>query len=192
MIVVKDLCKQYDGKQVLQDFCSSWEDTDTICLMGKSGQGKTTLLRILAGLEQADSGSISGIKEKKISMVFQENRLLHGFSVWENLCCVCHTQAQRDKILPMLEQMGLSAWVHKPVETLSGGMQRRIAIARALLVDFDILLLDEPFQGLDTQTRQTMISMIQMLTKNKFICMSTHHAQEVTEIHGKIVEIIKN
>ena len=191
MIVIKDLCKQYDGKPILQNFCCAWEETDTICLMGKSGQGKTTLLRILAGLEQADSGSICGIQEKKVSMVFQENRLLSGFSVWENLCCVCHTKAQKDKILPMLEKMGLSAWVHQPVELLSGGMQRRIAIARALLVDFDILLLDEPFQGLDTQTRQTMMDMIQTLTKNKFVCMSTHHAQEVTEIDGKMIEISK-
>lgn len=191
MIVIKDLCKQYDGKPILQNFCCAWEDTDIICLMGKSGQGKTTLLRILAGLEQADSGSISGIRQKKISMVFQENRLLSGFSVWENLCCVCHTQLQKDKILPMLGQMGLSAWVHQPVELLSGGMQRRIAIARALLLDFDILLMDEPFQGLDMQTKQTIIAMVKERTKNKFVCMSTHHAQEVEEIQGKIIEITK-
>lgn len=191
MIVVKDLCKQYDGKMVLDGFCCAWEEQDTICLMGKSGQGKTTLLRILAGLERPDDGKIQGMEQKKISMVFQENRLLDGFTVWENLHCVCHTEAQKKKILPLLEQMGLSEWVKKPVSALSGGMQRRVAIARALLVDFDVLLMDEPFQGLDMQTRQNVIHIIKAMTKDKFVCMSTHNAQEVIEMDGKIVEIIK-
>ncbi len=191
MVVVKDLYKQYHGNVVLDGFCCEWEAHDTICLMGKSGQGKTTLLRILAGLEQPDSGKICGMEHKKISMVFQENRLLSGFTVWENLYCVCKNAAQKNNIFPILEQMGLSQWGKKPVDNLSGGMQRRVAIARALLVDFDVLLLDEPFQGLDVHTRQNVIQMIQEMTRNKLVCMSTHHVQEALEMHGKIVEITK-
>ncbi len=192
MIIIKDLCKQYDGKMVLDGFCCEWQAYDTICLMGKSGQGKTTLLRILAGLEQADSGIIQGMQHKKISMVFQENRLLEGFTVWENLYCVCQNTAQKNAILPILEKMGISGWAKKPVDILSGGMQRRVAIARALLVDFDVLLMDEPFQGLDVHTKQHIIQIIQDMTKDKLVCMSTHHKEEALKMHGKVIEMTKN
>ena len=103
--------------------------------MGKSGLGKTTLLRILMGLEKYDAGSIEGMENKKISAVFQEDRLCENLSAVTNVAIVCEKNVTLQEIRKELENIGLSGSTEKPVKELSGGMKRRVAIIRSIMAD---------------------------------------------------------
>ena len=125
--------------------------------MGESGCGKTTLLRIIAGLEDF-SGSISQVPSGGISMVFQEDRLLPWRTALENVALV--RDGSSGEAMCLLDAMELSAEAGKLPGALSGGMQRRVALARALNFDGDMLLLDEPFKGLDEALRARVIAAV--------------------------------
>lgn len=181
--------KQYGEHIVFSDFSYEIAEGTKLCVMGRSGRGKTTLLRMLLGLEKPDQGYIEGLEAKQIRAVFQENRLLQEFSVRENLRCVCRNKQQTAQISNLLEKLGLIDWEEQPVSVLSGGMQRRLAIGRALLVDSDVLLLDEPFSGLDTQTKQQMIQLILTYAKEKILIVTTHTAEDVSLLGAKVLQI---
>lgn len=181
--------KQYGEHIVFSDFSYEIAEGTKLCVMGRSGRGKTTLLRMLLGLEKPDQGYIEGLEAKQIRAVFQENRLLQEFSVRENLRCVCRNKQQTAQISNLLEKLGLIDWEEQPVSVLSGGMQRRLAIGRALLVDSDVLLLDEPFSGLDAQTKQQMIQLILTYAKEKILIVTTHTAEDVSLLGAKVLQI---
>ena len=162
---------------------------EVLCLMGKSGRGKTTLLRMLMGLEQPDAGSITGLEHQKISVVFQEDRLLPGFTVRQNLYSVCDSTAQQAYMMQLLTALGLDDWIDKEVSILSGGMQRRVAICRALLVPYDFLILDEPFRGLDEKTKEIAIKLVLQEAKGRTILLSTHDMDEGKMMGGKILNL---
>ena len=128
--------------------------------MAPSGTGKTTLFRILMGLETPDSGTIDGLKNLKISAVFQEDRLLEGYDVLTNLRFVCRQRLSDAELsayaAALLPQNALS----QPVCEFSGGMKRRLSLLRALLVPFDLLILDEPFNGLDSENRKKAAALV--------------------------------
>lgn len=189
-IIVSNLCKSYDGKAVLTDFNATFPTGKTTCLLGRSGCGKTTLLHILMGLVKADSGEISGIP-RKISAVFQENRLCTGLSVGRNAALACPGRLSPLEIIAHLEEVGLAGkeLLHRPIDTLSGGMQRRIAIIRAVLAEGDLLLLDEPFQGLDPRTRLQTMAYLQAHTRNKTLIMVTHSREEAELMGGSYIEM---
>lgn len=189
MIRLQHVSKQYGEYIIFSDFSYEIEDGARLCIMGRSGRGKTTLLRMLLNLEKPDHGYIEGIKDKKIRAVFQENRLLPDFSVRENLRCVCKTKQQTAQISKMLEKLDLIAWEHQPVSVLSGGMQRRIAIGRALLAESDILVLDEPFSGLDLQTKRNMVQVILEYAKEKILIVTTHMPEDVALLGAKVLQI---
>jgi NitT/TauT family transport system permease protein len=152
-VKLEHLSKGYGSLTVLEDFSLTLPSQGVVALMGQSGCGKTTLLRLLAGLEQPDQGSIQ-LGGRKISMVFQEDRLLPGLTAKANILAVLPAGEESSALADrMLEACGLSAAAHKLPEELSGGMRRRVAIARAIAYGGDILLLDEPFKGLDEQTK---------------------------------------
>ena len=146
------LSKSFDNKVVLDNFCLELPKSGTVVLMGPSGCGKTTWMRILAGLETPDSGRITHEKQR-LSMVFQEDRLLGGVTALENILAVLD---RRDTALAMawLTHMGIADACHLLPVALSGGMRRRLAIARAMAYGSDLMLLDEPFAGLDDITRE--------------------------------------
>lgn len=153
-IRVTGLWKSYGKKTVLQDFSAVFEEGKTTCIMAPSGKGKTTLLRILMGLEKADRGSVEGIKGKKKSVVFQEDRLCENLSTGANVRLVVKGKTGRSRQFQEtmsrgFSRMGLADCISQPARELSGGMRRRAAILRALYADWDILFLDEPFKGLD-------------------------------------------
>ena len=190
-IIIDKLSKSYDGQKVLEDLSVTFPDKSFTCLMGKSGIGKTTLLNILMGLEQADNGKITGLNDKKISAVFQENRLCNNLTALLNIKMVIDgsSKISDSEIIRYLDRIGLGDELKKPVSDFSGGMKRRVAILRALLADFDLLIMDEPLKGLDDATKMDVINLIKELTKEKTVIMTTHDDSEANIFSAQIISL---
>lgn len=190
-IIIKNLSKAYDGIPVLNDFSHVFKEGSTTCIMGKSGVGKTTLLSILMGLEQADSGQIEGLSDKKISAVFQEDRLCMNLTALLNIKMVLKKEStfSDEKILGLLSRIGIDATDKKTVSEYSGGMRRRVAILRALLADYYLLIMDEPFKGLDPETKSSVIALIKELTAGKTVILTTHDPTDVDALAGEVLII---
>ncbi len=170
-IVIRGLNKSFAGKQVLKDYCRTFRAGEQNLLEGPSGFGKTTILNLLMGLETPDSGVIEGVPEK-ISCVFQEDRLCEDFSAIANARI---PGASEKEAAGMLASLGLGEDLRTKCRDLSGGMKRRVALARALLADFDLLLLDEPFTGLDADSRRLAEEAIARRAAGKTVIL-VHHA----------------
>ena len=190
-IVIENLSKAYDGQKVLDNLSVTFPEKTFTCLMGKSGAGKTTLLSILMGLEKADVGFVTGLDDKKISVVFQENRLCNNLTALLNIKMVIDKESgiPDAKLLEYLRRIGLGEDVKKPVQEYSGGMKRRVAILRALLADFDLLIMDEPLKGLDDATKMDVINLIIELTKEKTVIMTTHDDSEADVFNAQIISL---
>ena len=176
-IEIADLCKSYDGKPVLEHFSARIPAGRVTALMAPSGGGKTTLLRILMGLEAPDSGRISGLDGLRKSAVFQEDRLCENLDPVANLRLVS-PRLGREEALSAMEAVGLTDCARQPVSELSGGMRRRVAILRALLTDWDILFLDEPFKGLDEETKRTVMADTRRRCAGGTVLLVTHDPTE--------------
>ena len=182
-IRIKNVSKTYGEKQVLSQLSKEFPAGETTVIMGVSGCGKTTLLRILLGLEKVDSGKVTGMPER-VAVLFQEDRLCEDVSAYENIALVLErkkTHAQRDaqkcRIEQEAAQVGISADdLKQNVMKLSGGMRRRIALLRALLYDADCVILDEPFKGLDATTKLIMMQYVKEKTAGKTTFLVTHDA----------------
>lgn len=172
---VRHLFKSYGEKKVITDLSFTLEEGRLHAVRGPSGSGKTTLLRLLSGLEEPDSGDVSSLAPLKKSMVFQENRLCMNLSALANVSLVSGRRTAED----ILVSFGLGASLHESVRYLSGGMQRRVALARALAAPFDILFLDEPFTGLDAETKGEVIAATKKLCRGRTIVLVTHDASEI-------------
>ena len=173
-IIITDLCKTFDDNEVLKNVNITLKDNSIYCLMGTSGIGKTTLLRILMGLEHADSGSISGIDIKSISCMFQENRLIPDLSAIDNVRIVLRGKPNRQEIRNNLLSILPDDSLDMPVNSLSGGMKRRVALARALSYPGKLIILDEPFTGLDKNTKLNVIDYILKMRNNRTLLIATH------------------
>lgn len=177
-IVVGGLIKRFGDLTVLDGFSHVFEENTVTCLMGPSGCGKTTLLHILLGLLPPDEGRIDGLQGKRKSAVFQEDRLCENLSPISNVRLVCPSETCRADISRALAEVGLADFLRQPARTLSGGMKRRVALARAMLAEFDVLFLDEPFKGLDWQTRELAADFVLRRAKGKTVIMVTHDPKE--------------
>ena len=179
-IRINDLTKSFGEKKVLSGFSALLPTKGVTVIMGESGCGKTTLINIIMGLEKADSGEISGIPSR-ISAVFQEDCLCEEFSALSNLKAVTGKKVSRAEMIVYLERLGLTeADVTRPVRELSGGMKRRVAIARALVAEGDLVIMDEPFKGLDEEMRKKAINFVLNDTKKKArgLIVITHDPDE--------------
>lgn len=184
-IRIKNISKTYGEKQVLNHISKEFPAGETTVIMGASGCGKTTLLRILLGLEMPDSGEVTGMPEK-VSVLFQEDRLCEDISAYENIALVLErkrTRAQKDaqrrKIEQEAAQVGITEEdLKQNVMELSGGMRRRIALLRALLYDADCVILDEPFKGLDAATKQIVMQYVKEKVVGRTTFLVTHDAAE--------------
>lgn len=185
---VEDLRKSYGGTAVLQGV-SFTAEIGLTRVTGSSGIGKTTLLRILLGLETADSGEITGLSGKRLAAVFQEDRLLDFMTPVDNIR-LPEPKLERAVILREMAAMGLTGCENQPVRELSGGMRRRVAILRALLCGADVIALDEPFKGLDEATRARVIDETKRLCRGKTVLMVTHEAAEAERMGAKIVGLL--
>ena len=166
---VEHLCKRYGENAVLDDI-SFIARVGVTRLLGPSGIGKTTLL---LGLETPDSGTVNGDKFRWTA-VFQENRLLEGLDAEGNLRFVLGANYNAAAAQALLEELGLGDVGKKKVRDYSGGMQRRLALARALLAPSDALALDEPFTGLDAENREAAMRAILRAAETKIVILSTH------------------
>ena len=186
MIELKNLNKAFGEKQVLKNLNWTIPEGSTSVIMGPSGGGKTTLLRILLGLEQADSGTVSGLEGKRLSAVFQEDRLCENVSAISNLRLV-NPALSRKSAESMLAKLGLGDALRQPVRELSGGMKRRVAIARALCTEYDVLLADEPFKGLDEETKRRTMEFFSESVQGKTVIIVTHDPSEAEILEGRIL-----
>lgn len=187
-VLVQGLYKNFGEKQVLADFSAVFPAGRVTCVMGPSGCGKTTLLNILLGLERADQGTIENLPPR-ISAVFQEERLCEDFSAVTNVRLVTGKALHDEEIVECLEAFGLAGSTHVPVRELSGGMKRRVAIARAVLAEGELLILDEPFKGLDETTRKTVAAEVKRRTQGRTVIMVTHDADEALLMDAEVLEM---
>ena len=176
-ITLTKLCKAYGANKVLENFSTVIPAGKVTCMMAPSGRGKTTLLRLVMGLEQPDSGTISGMTGLKLSAVFQEDRLCENLSPVANIRLVCPRRSHQD-IASAMSNVGLSGCLNQPVRELSGGMRRRVALLRALMADYDILILDEPFKGLDSETKLGVMEDVLRRSQGKTVILVTHDPEE--------------
>ena len=180
---IENLCKSFDGKVVLDHVSLTLESGGTACLMAPSGRGKTTLLRCIAGLEAPDSGQITDLPER-IAYVFQEDRLCDGFSAVDNIRLVTGKALGEGEIRRHLEELGLAGSLDQPVRELSGGMRRRVVISRAVCFGAGLLLLDEPFKGLDDVARQQTADYILRHRGTAAILCVTHDREDAAALGG--------
>ena len=182
---IADLCFSYGEKPVFNGLHLFLPDAGITALSGPSGCGKTTLLRLLAGLEAPARGSIDAPAPGRISLLFQENRLIPGLPAKRQLELV--TSGQRPASY-WLEAVGLQGEENTPPEELSGGMQRRLALARCLAYgqDKELLLLDEPFTGVDPERIQSLIALIRDL---RLPVVFTAHDQESLSMADRIIPV---
>ncbi|MDR1102051.1 MAG: ATP-binding cassette domain-containing protein [Clostridiales bacterium] len=166
---VSNICKSFGGNKALEDV--SFETSGNLAIVGESGGGKTTLLRILAGLETADSGTVE--YDGKIGFVFQDFNLFPHMTVWENI-----TIAAPDADIGLLARLGLESKKDEYPCNLSGGQRQRVAIARALALDPDILCFDEPTSALDPLLTDSVAELINSLDK---ICIIVTHDMEFAD-----------
>ena len=183
-VAVTGISKTFGEKKVLENFSAVFPAGKCTCIMGDSGSGKTTLLRILMGLVVPDTGAVTGTDGQNTGAVFQEDRLCDSFNAVANVGFACGVAVSRKQIAAHLTALGLGDSLYQPVRVLSGGMRRRVAIARAVLACGQILYLDEPFKGLDEQNRETVAEYILREGEGKTILMVTHSLEEVELMGG--------
>ncbi|MCL2233620.1 MAG: ABC transporter ATP-binding protein [Treponema sp.] len=180
------------GKQVevLKDFNASFPEHSIVILLGKSGCGKTTLIRIIAGLESYDSGELQRPPLQKIGMVFQEPRLMPWLSVWNNIVFgIKKSKINKAAIESIIELTNLTGFENAYPHQLSGGMQQRTALARALVYNPEMILMDEPFASLDYFIRETMQNKLIEIhsATGKSIVFVTHSVDEALILGHKII-----
>lgn len=175
MLEINNISKSFGGKAVLCCLSASF-GSGIHGISAPSGAGKTTLLRIIAGLEKSDSGTVSDAG--RVSFSFQEARLIPWLSAEKNAAIAEKRPGYAKEILKML---GLSNEYDTPARSLSGGMQMRVSLARALAAPFDTLLLDEPFSGLDAECTDTAMSAVRELCGGRCVLLVTHSSQTLSE-----------
>lgn len=187
MISLKNIRKSYGEQKVLEGFDLNISDGSRTAVMGRSGAGKTTLISIVAGLVKPDSGEVS--VKGKLGMVFQEDRLIDSLNAVGN-CRIVIGRADYGEPEKVLEVLGIKDGLEKkPVSELSGGERRRVAIARALVYRPEILLMDEPFKGIDTATIPSVVGEILKMTQGCTVVLVTHSEEEAKLMGAEIIRI---
>lgn len=185
MIHIDSLCLSYGGQRVLENVDMHIRPGEKVAIMGPSGCGKTSLMKAIGGLIKPESGSVS--VDGRLSCVFQEPRLLPWLSAAENINSVLSDCAETmPAALNWLEAVGLGEAAQKRPGELSGGMQQRLSIARALAYGGDILLLDEPLKGMDTQLRDSIAQLIRSHSADKTLVLITHDETEAKTFADRI------
>ncbi|WP_312279368.1 ABC transporter ATP-binding protein [Oscillibacter sp.] len=185
-VEIRDVSKLYGGVKVLKNVNLTLMPGVT-CLSAPSGAGKTTLVRILLGLEQPDGGFVTGLETARLAAVFQEDRLLDRLDAAGNLRFVLGKDYDEKQAAALLGELGLEDAGGKAAGEYSGGMKRRLALARALSVPFDFMALDEPFTGLDAENRKRAIACIRRRTEGKSVLVTPQNPSDAAGLDARIV-----
>ena len=193
IIEVKNVSKSYDGQKVLDNFSLEIESEHSYIITGPSGCGKTTLVRLILGLDEPDEGKVGLLGDYKYPFicsgcVFQEDRLCEDFSAVENVALVSKKifkETAREELLKLLPKEVLD----KPVRELSGGQRRKVAIVRACCIPNDVLIMDEPFAGLDEESRKKAIEFIRDKQGSGPLLITSHSGEGLD--FGRIINLGK-
>lgn len=189
-IRIEGVTKSFSGKKVLDRFTAVLADGQITVLTGSSGSGKTTLAYLLLGLSRPDSGSIKGLTGKRLSAVFQEDRLCEQLSGIGNVRLVIKKNMEDADLLAQFAEVELTADdAKKAAGQLSGGQKRRIAILRAMLAESDFICLDEPFKGMDKETKEKTMAYVKKAVAGKTVLLITHDSGEAEYFGGQRIEL---
>lgn len=189
MIECKDVAKSFDDQLVFSHLNMRIEEGERICLMAPSGCGKTTLLRMVLGLESYDSGTLINPHTSSMAVVFQEDRLCDALSAVDNVALVCKPGVSRRALRSMLCEVLPDEVLDKQVAYLSGGQRRRVALVRAFACDARLLVLDEPFSGLDSTTRSEVAQFMLRHQNNATLLVSTHGEHDHVSLHARVIRL---
>lgn len=204
MIKLNNLSKAYNNEQLYKNFSIEFEENKISCILGQSGLGKTTLVNMLAGLIKPDDGEIVLPDNASFSYVFQEPRLLEWYNVYDNIDIVLrnhYNPTERKQIIErVLKLVDLEDFYNYKMSELSGGMAQRVSIARALAYPSNIVILDEPFSGLDYKLEEDLSLKLRniFLEENRTIIYITHDIDQalflsdyIYVLNNKPIEVVK-
>lgn len=193
MIELLDVCKSFNGRPVLHNTNLKVQKNEVAGLLGKSGCGKSTILKLVAGLLRVDSGVVK-TGSIKVAYIFQEHRLIPWKTALENVCFGlraggCNRREARVRAREYIQQVGLCGFENHYPSQLSGGMCQRVSIARAFATTPEILLMDEPFSAIDTELKNRLLVIVkEMLGQHQQITILyvTHNPDELKTIADRV------
>ncbi len=188
-IIIRDISKSYGRQKVLDNVSMSFEKGKTKCIMGESGVGKTTLLKIMTGIVRPDKGDVMIGRNMRIAVVFQEDRLIEDTDIYTNIYFVIGKDFDISKADEHINAAGLKGLGRKCIKELSGGMKRRVAIIRAVMMNPDILILDEPFKGLDKDSKDMVIGYIKKYCGDSIVIMVSHDLEEAGMMEAEVFKL---
>jgi thiamine transport system ATP-binding protein len=203
MLKINDLTIHYENEVILDGVCLEVPTGEVVSLVGPSGEGKTTLLRAIAGIERAESGTVSvdgtdvthlPTHKRGIGLVFQDNQLFPHLSVGQNIAYALHgmnKHEQSQRVNELLALVGLDGLADRNVTVISGGEAKRVAVARSLAANPKVLLLDEPLSGLDGELHDRLLRDLSTLLaeRNTTVVHVTHDRNEASQFADRIVDI---
>lgn len=205
MLSIRNVQYRYKNANDIYNYTLDAKPKEVVAILGQSGSGKSTLLDIVAGFVEPSSGSISldqkdllglPVEKRPVSILFQANNLFEHLSVQKNILLgvskvLKDSIAEIEKVQAILKEVGLEAFEHTIASRLSGGQQQRVALARVLIRREPILLLDEPFTGLDEKTRVEMLDLVKKITVENSLhtIMVTHEIEDCERIANKVYKM---
>lgn len=207
MLKITNLTYQHKNADDIYEYSMSVKPKEIVAILGQSGSGKSTLLDLIAGFLSASSGSIKldenelikeSVEKRPITILFQNHNLFEHLSVQKNILLgvsktLKDSKEDIQKVQTILKKVGLEKYEHTLVSSLSGGQQQRVALARVLIRREPILLLDEPFTGLDVDTKIEMLDLVKKITieNNLHTIMVTHDIQDAERIANRVYKVQK-
>lgn len=207
LLKITNLKYQHKNADDIYEYSMSVKPKEIVAILGQSGSGKSTLLDLMAGFLSASSGSIKldenelitdSVEKRPITILFQNHNLFEHLSVQKNILLgvsktLKDSKEDIKKVQTILKEVGLEKYEHTLVSSLSGGQQQRVALARVLIRREPILLLDEPFTGLDVDTKIEMLDLVKKITieNNLHTIMVTHDIQDCERIANRVYKVQK-